>query len=266
MSNGINNISTFEKLLLRFRFKQFLPNDVKVFIVRYEQKALIKTLQNFGEYNLIYGLAVRIFFLSYKLKLRFSIKQSKIILGIISIITAGILTAAILFSAEYIKNNNSELSDKSDSQILVDFSAEQDNSKHLKDIIKDENKAIQEKSILSDNKNVKYRLGVNLFSAKNIESSLSKTVTDNIHNELLRTLGQGKVIDLSKNQKGLRFNRILSGSVSGLGKKIIITAKVIDVGDSKVIFGVTETIDSANEIDVKCTGIAETILKEIEWK
>jgi hypothetical protein len=262
MNNGINNINIFEKLLQRFKFNQILPDEVKKFITQYERTALTTTLKNFNEYNFVYGLVTRIFFLSYKFKLRLSIKQSKILLGFISILMAGVLTLSILFFAESIKNYEPKLSVIPANQLPHNYQAESSNSKP----INNDNKGMKEPAVKDTGKNTKYRLGVNLFSAKNIEDDLSKLVTDTISKELSRTLGKNRIIDLNKSRKGINFNRILSGSVAGLGKKIIISVKVVDVEDSKVILGITETIDSASEIEVKCTDIAEMIKNGIKWE
>ncbi|MBN2402294.1 MAG: hypothetical protein JXN64_07820 [Spirochaetes bacterium] len=262
MSNGNASINIFEKILQRFSFKQILPREVKVFILRYERNALIKTLQNFGDYNFIYGLAVRIFFLSYKLKLSFSIKQSKIALGLISSMTAGMLAGAVLYNLDFLKINkfassNIQLPAASTlvrDVIPVEKTINAENTELKKTGIKD----------AEGNKNIKYRLGVNPFVANNIRNELSKQVTDNISGKLSRILGKGSVIDLSKNWQGISFNRILSGSVSGLGNKIIISIKIIDVKDSKLIFGVAETMESADEIGKKCEEIAEIIAEKID--
>lgn len=264
MNNVNTNINIFEKLLLRFKFKLPLHNEAKKFIIRNEQDTLITTLKKFDDYNFVYGLVIKIFYISYKVRLRFSMKQSKIILAIVSTIIIIAVSISILFSAEFATNRNAALISN---QLLPEYTAKVESSNTIINKANKNSENFHKEAIKdteSADESVKYILGINLFSAKNIELDLSPVVTDNISKELVRILGKNKVIDLRNNQNKVRYNKMLTGSISRLGEKLIISAKVVNVENSKLIFGTTETVEAVDELSNKCNAIVERLVKEIE--
>jgi hypothetical protein len=258
------NIKVLNGILERFKFREPLPLEVKENISKYEYKSVIRTLKAVKEYNIFYGSIIRIFYLSYKMKLRISITQCKIIFGIISAISALFLSAGIIFCADLIKNSKYNVPEII--QLNRNISA------GLKNTSIDAEKVIQnneiENVIKANPPEVKSvsRIGISAFLSKNVDEKLSAGITDSLKEKLSDAIGSGKIIDLREKRKELHYNKILTGSVSRLGSKYIITVKVMNIEDSRIIFGSNNMVNSESELNDRCVEIAEKIIKEINKK
>jgi len=102
------NIDIIDRLLKRFKFKQPVPEDIQGSVLDFNKEALVETLKNFGEYSIVYGLNIKIYYLSSRLGVGLSIVQSKIVLSIILFLVGVILTAGVLFAVDFLSNSRFE--------------------------------------------------------------------------------------------------------------------------------------------------------------
>lgn len=243
-----NKSNKFERILQKFALRQPMPVKIQNYILDYKRTALMETLKEFGEYNIIYGYVLRLYYLSQRLGIGLSVAKAKVALALLSLIVVVILTTGILLYA-YFPNNNIEpltpgkkiknvYTDKIETQKPVII-------KHIKKKIK--------KNDLS------FRLGIKTFNGKVVDKNVLNNITVKIAGELIKARGSDRIVELSKVRKRRNVNLLLTGSVEKLGSTYIVSAKVIDVERSGVVFVTDEIVDNIDMIDNACSKIAERV-------
>ena len=210
-----NNINIFEKYLDKYNLRLPEPLEMQKYILKSKKRNYIKTLKGLGEYNIIYGLVLRIFFHAQRFGISLSLAQSKLVLGILFAAGIILLSAGILFSANFIKSGahiqtlpeppeiigiekslqkTPPKNDMPESQTLKTFTPAQDHRKPKHQDTDD---------------GVKTRLVINRLTPNNIDEDSASNVTDRLYQKLRSAKGANRVIFREKNGIHKSINRQL---------------------------------------------------------
>lgn len=239
-----DNLNIFERILQRFSFREPVPGEARGFALYYKRKALELTFKHFGEYNVFYGMAMRAYFAAKRAGINLTISQVKIILLLGSFFAGAALAGAIYFYN------------------YTGTAAETDGGRDVATIIPqtfpvaDPQKIIKPETL---SEKLRYRIAVEQFSGEAIDRIILNKITDKVADRLSVTAGKQSVINLRKGRREKNYNRLLSGSVERLGNTYMITARIIDIESSKVLFVTTEETDDAAEIDTVCEIISRKV-------
>jgi hypothetical protein len=252
-------INSFQQFLDKFQFRKPVNLQEQEYFYRNLREGLSSTLKAVNEYGFIYGALLRIFFGCRRLGFRISVTQSALILGAAAMLAAVLIAGAVRIGSEI---------------LLVDkgISLTQENKISASTKTKEIGISQLEKKtgLIKEQKKINglsYRLGLETFGNENIEKEKSGLITKRIRFELTRHLGPGAVIGLQEGKRGKKVNLLLTGSVGKLGGLIMISAKVIDVENGKVMYITDENIKSENEIPGACDKISGRLVEKIKnWR
>ncbi|MDY6935152.1 MAG: hypothetical protein SVZ03_13140 [Spirochaetota bacterium] len=266
-----DRFNIFERALDKLKLRQSIPQDVKEYILDNRARALLETLRAVGEYNLVYDLVLRIYFLSGKLGLTISVVQSKIVLGIISLLLGASLSTGVVIVADFLKETKSEFLDNKEVIELY-----KDNIMPEKSIIKKLNEKWKQprESVGIKKRNaqtferlkgkkpiaINARLGINRFEASGVDKRIASDITDKLYQKLRLLKGRNLVV--YKRIEGIEksVNRQLVGRVSRLRDSYILAVRVVDGESGKQLFGKTINYKQVDNLDSKLEQIAEQII------
>ncbi|MFH0977045.1 MAG: hypothetical protein V1874_14785 [Spirochaetota bacterium] len=235
----MNDIQAFNKLLIKFRFTEEIPEHVQQHVSGSQKKALVSSLKKLGASGLVYSFILLIYFGFRKKGYGLSLSFSKAIAWA-SITAAGISAAG---GASYLAYNMAK-------------------GQTMKQQTTGENTGSAKGFSLVQ----KYRLGIGRLMSRNNDSELSERVTDLIANELVELLGHDYVIKLDNERKGKKVNLILVGAVGKLGHELIISSKIIDVENSQVLFAENVQVPGETDIEPQARYLSQNIAKYLKQK
>jgi hypothetical protein len=245
-----DNLNIFEQALDKLAFRQPVPFEARQFALYNKRKALELTLKKFGDYSVYYGLVLRIYFYAIRLGITLSVLQSKIILFAVSAIACG-----ALYSAAYLTANILKKGVAIPNNIHINYSAESGQEIQSERM---ESHPVEKNDKLKKQPNtIKNRIGVERFSGEAVDEKLLDSLTDNLAEKLISLRGKERVINLRKGIRKKNINLLLSGSIEKLGNQYIITAKIINVENSNVLFITTEETNDAGKIEKIISDFAE---------
>jgi hypothetical protein len=219
---------------------------VQKYISKGNIKSLINSLRIHNEYNFFYGTIIRALFITKRFGFIFKAAQMKYFLYVVIFLFFSAVSIIGLYSIgipEYSGNTEQQV------KPLERFDTKTNNNTSHKVTTKSE---------------IKTRLGIEKFTSDTVTLAVLETITDAISDNLTRTKGEDKIVNLRYGKKDKYINRILLGSVRKLGDAYIITTRIIDVEKSSVIFATDETVSSEAEINSACLKIAEKVSQIIE--
>ncbi|MCP4138633.1 MAG: hypothetical protein GY754_47190 [bacterium] len=263
----------FHELLNKFRFVEPVADDIQDSMVRSRERVLRSSLKEAGEYSAAYGFVLSVYFTARKAGLRPSIAVSKLLAVCLVFMLTGAAAAGIFFSfRSFVFTDREKEMVRPVPEIVIPDEPGRKNADNLienndfkkKDPIEKEavKKDTEEEKPVEAVK--KYRLGVTSFKVRNMDPGTAEKVGSALSAELVRILGSDKVVVLEEERKGKSINRLLVGTVTKLGKRYYISAKVVDAETSEVFFGETGTVNSVAELEGVSRNIAKKIAQKIE--
>jgi len=108
------------------------------------------------------------------------------------------------------------------------------------------------------------RLNINTLTSSGIEKNEAEDITKIIYSKIVSSKGKDKVIYRQADGSSKKANRILSGRVSKLGSIKIVSVKVTDVENGKVLFNLTEKINESDSMQAVLENIADKIISDGE--
>jgi len=251
--NGI--VRKFHALLERYRFREPVPENVQDYILRYKREAAVNTLKHFGDYGIVYGLVMRVFFGVRRVGIRLSIVQSKIAVFLIAVFILFLLgLVAVLYldsAVDIVPHQKTDVVPESlpDNAVLPpDF--------RNNVIRKKEDGNVPENKNMIKGPEVRFRLGVETFTSEALDRNETGRISNVITNELVRLKGKGSAVRLGGKYHRRNANRVLLGGVEKLGDTYVITAKIVDVERGSVIASFDDSADSYEGINAACARIA----------
>lgn len=246
-----SSIRSFERILERFRFREPVPDSVQAYILSTKRRAAIEVLKEVENYSFAYGMALLVYYSSRRMGIRPTIVQSKIIAAALMLIALfSIAFVAWLFVPETAPERGAPPRSRITSTATATASSPK---------VQTDEKRLDEKTAPS----VRYRLGVETFTSDVVTSSERKRIADKITNELVRLAGPDRVVRIGVVGRK-NVNRVLLGAIEQLGDTYIITAKIVDVERSRVLFSTSESAGTEQEIDTACERIARKAAGHVE--
>ncbi|HNT13100.1 MAG TPA: hypothetical protein PKG59_19615 [Spirochaetota bacterium] len=245
------SIRSFERILERFRFREPVPDSVQAHILTTKRRSLIGILKSVDDYSITYGLVLAVYFTTRRMRIRPTVAQSKIILAALALTVLLVITFTIWLVTPQPASRPDTLP-----QAAVSVTATA--TATIQQVQADE-KMLDEKTAPS----VRYRLGVETFTSDFVGVNERKRIADAITNELLRLAGPDRVVRIGVVGRK-NVNRVLLGAVERLGDTYIITAKIVDVEKSRVLFSTSESAGTEQEIDTACERIARKAAGHVE--
>ncbi len=242
MSSTLNN---FEQLADKYKFVNPITPDLQYFALSHGRKNLKKLLRDAGDYSIIFGFVLSVYSLAKKLGLGITFFQSKIVVAFLSVSIgiSGVTGGNIAIN--YVNDKYSTDKDKTE-QITNDTTG----ILELDDPVED-TKTIH----------IKHRIGVNTFLGPDKE--LARSVSNFLAIELIKIVGSEKVTLLGFKERR-KTDRIIMGSIRTLGKQKIITAKLVNVENSRAEYVTSEKIESIDGLNEACRKIAVRIVDELK--
>ncbi len=242
MNSALNN---FEQLADKYKFVNPITPDLQNFAILHSRKNLKKLLRDAGDFSIIFGFVLSVYSLAKKLGLSITFFQSKVITAFLSISIgiSGVTGGNIAIS--YIIDKYSTNEDKTE-QITNDTAG----------ILELDTPVEDTKTI-----NIKHRIGVNLFLGSDKE--LARSVSNFLAIELIKIVGSDKVTLLGFKERR-KTDRIAMGSIRTLGKQKIITAKLVNVENSRAEYVTSEKIESIDGLGEACRKIAVRIVDKLK--
>ncbi len=114
---------------------------------------------------------------------------------------------------------------------------------------------------------VRYDLGVIPFTGENVPSSFSTAFSDELTKSISKLYSNKKVLNVRfADKRKTSIEKMVLGSVEKLGTSYTISAKIVNVIDSKILFYTSHTINDKREIKKASSIIAEKIVSHLKHR
>jgi len=243
-----SEVKNFENLLIKYKLSDLKPVNVQVMAISSGRENLVTILKKTGHYSILFGLSYRLYYFLKGLGINATIFQAKIVLLAVSV------NAAVSFAAGglYLKKTYF-------SYLLTDLPVIKERINYTEKTadVPDEYDKTDKKTISAESLSVKpeYEIGIADFTGDN-NDGLKVSLT--IYKNLAEMIGQNKITFL-KETKRKKVGKILTGSVRRIGKEKIVTVRLVNVKDSKIISIISEKINSDDEAESTCRKIAGSV-------
>lgn len=238
--------SQFAEVLKRYGFVEPILPEVQMYIRDIKREQFIRTLKKAGGYSFIFGIITSVFFAIKKMGVGTTIVKSALLVFASAVISLTILSSGIYLSFKYITAFEEKKEEKREDAVQ---SGDAGIDKRI----------IREKKTRREIPEGVMLLGVQPFVAVNVEGRIALLAADTIAEKLVELRGSSRVINMRRRREGRKIGLMLLGSVEDLEGTYTVTAKVVSVSDSKIVFYTSEIVHSIDEIPAACTKIAGRI-------
>lgn len=244
----MSGFDTLKQLFEKCKLSENLSPETKKVMLDSKKEVFIKIMKSQAKYGFLMFFIVTLFFGIKRFGITLSIVKSSIV-----VITLAVFVTAGLISGSYFLVQHIVFSDQIPEKEIQNITPDNGVSPNAK------------KKTSKMKRKTDYKLDVFSFSSEGIDRKKVNRITDKIIKQLNLIKGKNTA-KLSINDKKInKYNRRLLGSVVQIDKNIMITAKIINVHTSKVIFYITEETDSIDKIDKLCDLVAQKISRQINW-
>ncbi|MCP4132173.1 MAG: hypothetical protein GY754_14475 [bacterium] len=260
-----DKIAQFDEILTRYKFKEPVPGHAREFAGKNKNKDLTDVLKKFGEYSFFYGLVLWLYYFLSKMGLGLSIIQAKILFVAASLVLGVSVSTGGYFVVKSIQT------------VEPDFQKPVVENLEKQGFIKDEPEAVVRDSSLDRptpektgkkddiaptitmDEPVSARLGINRLSANGVDEKLVSDVTAQLYKKLSTVRGKDRVVYRKLDGTGKSVNRQLVGTVGRLGSTVVLSVRVIDGENVKILFNKTITIKEGDDINKAVNSIVQMI-------
>ena len=230
------NLKIFDQVLQKLKFKQPVPVKIQKQILNFKRITIVSTLKEFGEYNLIYGLILRLHFFITRLGIGLSTAQSEILFFILTILAAGItiIGTALLAGIIDFSSYKAALIEK------IDIPISHEKNEGIKSHIQKEKERLVRKEAP-----VKTRLSIKIFHTDISHKDIASEISNKLYISLKRLKGNNRVVFRDSNINK-SVNRLLLGRLSKVGNTYLLSLRIIDAESGKLYF---DKILTYNEIE-----------------
>ncbi len=242
----ISDIKNFEMLVEKYRLTEPVPEEIQNYGLKSRDENLLIILKKTGEYTLIFAVLLKFYYLMKNSGLKITFIQARIIL-LSAALTIGLAASIATYKVIAYKT----------STVVIDHSADHAEVSEINDTIHETGSLpVKNRDQISSGKN--YAVGVAGFTG----DTGSLRITNTIYKMMKDKKSSPGIIMLTETKRN-RVDKILSGSVRNIGAVKYITAKLINVKDSKVIFLINIEVESEDQIEGACKKIASAIEDKI---
>jgi len=247
------NIELFQSVLDKYRLVWGSPGEFRKYILKTRKKKLIESLKLTGTYSVPYDAVLSLNLALRKAGLRITIAQSKA-----AALALSMALAAALGAAAYMTLN---AAGSVAPQVGIN-TPEKSNRIPFKENIADNqnvNRTGVDKVAVHDRPG--FRIGVETFQGPDPEASMK--ITGRFAAELEKAAGSEKIQLLARRRFDKSINFILSGSVIDVDGQYMISVKLINIENSKIIYMTNGECNSQEKINSFCLKHAVEISKKL---
>jgi hypothetical protein len=242
-------LEQFSQVMLKYRFTEPLPEDVRRHLRTSKRRQFNLTMKRIGGYSTLFALVANLFFVLKRFGLGVTIVKSAILLGIAVMTTAGFFALTVYWVAFRGAPDPAALNGARERAVgIVSERA----------VPQVEEAAQEPAAVIED------RIGVQAFSATNLPYSRAAGVSDRLVRGLAGLRGGDRVVNLRFGRGGKKSGMMLLGSVEDAGGVYVITARVVSVKDSRILFYDSETVRSEDLLEGACDRLANKIYSAIK--
>lgn len=247
-------IEIFNRVLEKYRLTEPTPVEVRRRAARAKSKQFSVILKRAGGYSIIFALVAKLFFALKRMGLAVTVVQSAVIITLLSVLSAGGLStgAWLLFKSRMTLETKpdalpAERREAATESALPGQSTPAD----------EETPAAEPADVIED------RLGVQPFVAVNSSGAEAGQAADAMASVLAGLRGANRVVNYRTGQKWKKSGLMLMGSLERAEAGYTLTARVVNVRDSRILFYDTEMATTAADIQGACERLAQRIYGKI---
>ena len=242
-----NKIDNFNNLLDKYKLTDPASADTKSRLYTYKKEDLKVILKKTGKYSFIFGTIAALFFYLKKIGIGITVMKTTILITIGSMTLIASLSTGVYYTVKHVSKTD-KLQDDNKIQ-------EKKNSTDTdKGIKKDEKKSV----IKGDN--IQFEYGVVPFSAENVSRQTADLVTNTVLSGIKSQKADSSVSMLDIKKQNI-VEKMIVGSIEKLDSGYTITARLVQVKDSKILKIISENADSEGSIPSASRKISERLMK-----
>lgn len=240
-----NEIEKYQKLLDKLELTRPVPEEVQRYAMKSGDRNLKAILKKTGYYSVFFGILLTLFRWIRSLGINATIFKSKIVLTILS----ANLASAVILGSQYIAGKYMLDEPVNETREVLQDAA----LSKKKDIVEKRSPDRRKTSIRSS------EIGIQPFSG---DSAQAEEVTSKIASYMSKSLGKKNVAFIRQDRK-VKLDRVLMGSVRSFGDTRYITARIVNVKNSSVEFVLSEQYKSEEELNAACLRISRKIAEKM---
>lgn len=248
--NGKGEI--LRQVLEKLRLTRPVPAETRARILATKGERFRSTLRRTGDYTVVFGAVAWFFFLLRRFGIGISITGSAVILALITASLATAVSTGAYFAAFRTELPPPGSIEKKEGMMIPPSPATERTAA----------KGAAPDAASEDLDVVRNRSGVTLFTAAGAERDVALKVTDAVTRELASLKGSDRIVSLRLGRK--KVGRMILGSVEKIEGSYTITARVVGVGDSKIISFASESAATRDDLEMASRKIARELARNIE--
>lgn len=254
MSESDKNIETFKRVLEKYQIPEPTPVEARRHAARVKASQFTVILRRAGAYSVIFALVVKIFFTVKKMGIAVTIAQSAIVLAIVSFLTAGGLTTGAIMFVKALGGIEAPVDGDSGTkaETIVGPRAREDAAPPVQGT-----HPVEAADVIDD------RLGVQPFTGVNLPPAETGRVAGLMAGSLSRLRGGDRVVNYGAGQQWKKSGLMLMGTVEKAEGGYTISARVVSVRDSRILFYDTETAATSEDLPAAGERLSQRIFGKI---
>lgn len=244
------SVKQFGQVMQKYRLADPVPAEVQRHIRDYKRRQFNKTLRRTAGYSSLFVLISNLFFTLRRYGLSITIAKSAILLGVLTMLTAAAFTT-VLYWFVLKKVPDPKIVTKTADHVAREMGGESgttDNS----------DTPSEPPAVIED------RLGVQAFTGVNVPGATAAGVSDRVAKDLAALRGGERVVNLRYGRGNRKSGMMLFGNVESADGGFTITARVVSIKDSRILFYDSEGAVSEQDIDSACGRLAKKIYDKIQ--
>jgi hypothetical protein len=244
-----NDPELFEKLMRTFKFSQPVPPETRRRLSSNKKKQFMLVLKKSGGYTIIFGLIASLFFSLKKLGLGVTIAKTAVILAlgtsaVVGLISLGVYTSVKDLMLKDVRDGAPPTEESGEAALPVSNTAAG--------------------SVATDSAiHVAQWIGIGSISADSARDPESRAARKALVDELTRLRGKDYTIAIDERGGDRRYRMVLAGSIEARGEAYIISARISDVRDSRLLYYTSEEAASKELIPGACAALAKRIARAL---
>jgi hypothetical protein len=244
------DINKFNMLLQKFRFVDPISPDIQQILRRSKSGQFKRTFRRTAGYSAVFAMIASLYFRIRRMGLPITIIKSSILAGLAAVILISTVTTGIYW---YFLKGPAE-------------SVIREELQHIAPLVTDpgiSTRKEQARDIAEPADVIEDRIGVKIFNAVNLPEIKAVSASDRMASILSGLRGVDRVINLRLGRAGKKSGMMLFGSLELMEGNYTLSARLVSIKDSKIIFYDTEIIRSESDIDGACDRLAGKIYSRI---
>lgn len=236
-----SNPELFQRILHVYKFDNPLPPDAKRQMILSKKSTLISILKLHGRYSIPVMMVIAVFFRAKKLGIGISVSKSIMVTIMASMIAAGGIGAGAYYIVKLITADRSE------------------NKARVIDI----QEGVDEKPKMEKAAPAVYSIGLMPLEADDGDKDLARLVTAGLSLELGKIRGEKNIVTVKDSNEANSSKKLLLGSIAKIEGRYMVTVRLVDRQDSRILLVTSEILNSKAGIGKICQKMAGKLAEHI---